>query len=586
MASPFLTALRAGLGALVVALAPQAGSADLSEANLPDLRAALRAIEADLGTDINSPVDVSAIWAKLPKQDTPEPAVEAETPTALPAAKGLFGDIETSTPTQNAARSVLTPAVDTPVSQTSGGGLFAMQLSQTTAAQPLIAPLPAPTFENSGSLQASAVPITSSASASARVTPQDVVVSNFRLMLASLSQTYTGRNAMAVVNAQGPRGAVALSVRSGTVTLADLHTYAAASGIAQRADGALSIPIVIWPEATLRLSAGEHLSLARDAGAFVLSMGALDINGATIEGVGPKNPHTPSFEPIVTVAGGGSLMLEGATPRRLGFGQTAKFSGLSGAGNLLTQNKGKVVIRNSLFDEIKRVSVAGTTRAEISGNTFTNPTDTTLHLINAANAVIENNLFFHGSHTNALRLEAGSINAKISKNIFLSGQRVAMVISGRSDHAQVRDNIVWKRQGAGIKLLQTRCALVQNNVILDNLQKGVEVRKSDGTVVSGNLIAGNRNAGIWVSSQGREAQTSLDANVLVANGSGLSAATGAEIFLTGNNFAQQLPKLLDGDISRLSRELVVDLKGETPLRFNGGSAEQQQTSTALCGSLS
>jgi parallel beta-helix repeat protein len=562
MASPFLTALRAGLGALVVALAPQAGSADLSEANLPDLRAALRAIEADLGTDINSPVDVSAIWAKLPKQDTAEPAVEAETPTALPAAKGLFGDVDTSVPTQNAARAVLTPAVDTPVSQTSGGGLFAMQLSQTTAAQPLIAPLPAPTFENSGSLQASAVPITSSASASARVTPQDVVVSNFRLMLASLSQTYTGRNAMAVVNAQGPRGAVALSVRSGTVTLADLHTYAAASGIAQRADGALSIPIVIWPEATLRLSAGEHLSLARDAGAFVLSMGALDINGATIEGVGPKNPHTPSF------------------------GQTAKFSGLSVAGNLLTQNKGKVVIRNSLFDEIKRVSVAGTTRAEISGNTFTNPTDTTLHLINAANAVIENNLFFHGSHTNALRLEAGSINAKISKNIFLSGQRVAMVISGRSDHAQVRDNIVWKRQGAGVKLLQTRCALVQNNVILDNLQKGVEVRKSDGTVVSGNLIAGNRNAGIWVSSQGREAQTSLDANVLVANGSGLSAATGAEIFLTGNNFAQQLPKLLDGDISRLSRELVVDLKGETPLRFNGGSAEQQQTSTALCGSLS
>jgi hypothetical protein len=148
----------------------------------------------------------------------------------------------------------------------------------------------------------------------------------------------------------------------------------------------------------------------------------------------------------------------------------------------------------------------------------------------------------------------------------------------------VRDNLIWKRDGAGIKFLQTRCGLVENNILLDNLQKGVEVRKSDGLVARANLIAGNGNAGIWVSAQAPEAQTELRENVLVANGSGISAATGAEIFLARNNFARQLPKLLEGDIAQLSRGIVVDLKGQEPLRFDKGNADRTALASPLCGS--
>ena len=243
-----------------------------------------------------------------------------------------------------------------------------------------------------------------------------------------------------------------------------------------------------------------------------------------------------------------------------------------------------MVIRDSLFDGIKRVTIAGNTGAKITGNTFVNPSDSTLNLTNAAHVKIDNNLFVGGSHTNALRIEQGSIHTQVSRNLFLGGERVAVIVSGRSDHVQVRDNLIWKRQGAGIKFLQTRCGLVENNIILDNFQKGVEVRKSNGLVVNANLIAGNSNAGIWVSAQTPEAQTALSANVLVANGSGIAAATGAEIFLHSNNFAGQLPKLLEGDIARLTRGVVVDLKGQKPLRFDKGKSDRTPLNSPLCGS--
>lgn len=499
MARSLASTLGAACLALVVALAPQAGLADV---DLSKLRAALRMIEADAATGINAPIDVTAYWATLPLPDT-----------------------------------------DTLVG--------AQPTSPQTAAHAL---------------------------------PQDVGTTNFRIMLAALSQTYTGKNATAVVNAQGPRGPIALSVRSGTVTLADIHSYATDLGLAPLDDGTLTAPVVIWPDATLRLGPGDRLALSQDAGAFILSMGTLDINGATIEATGPENVHTPSFVPFVTVIAGGSLIMKNTRVLGLGFGQTAKFSGLSVAGNLLQQGTGQVTITDSLFDGLKALTLAGVTGAELAGNTFINARDRSLHLINAPQTHIMNNAFLGGSRSNEILVDTGSSETLISKNIILSGQRVAMLITGGSDRVQVRGNIVWKRDGSGVKFLQTHCGMAAGNVLLDNRQKGVEVRKSNGTTVTHNLLAGNDSAGIWVSAQQPDAVTLLRENVLVANGSGVSAATGAQILLRGNDFTRQLPRLLDGDIARMTPKVAADLRGATPLRLKDGFADQNDDALTLCGS--
>lgn len=598
MASAFIATVRAAVCAGAVVLAPQAALADLGAVDLSEVRRVLSALEADVTRGLDRPADVDAIWSTMPFGGivgtwTAGQIAMQQSPTPSTTFGAIFpAPSLNSVPSLNSASALSGPmparvdAVPARIGDDtqSGSGLFALEMSRSAreiAPAPVIAPLPAPIFGASSAFGINASP--TQATDTARTPPQDVGSANFRMMLSSLSQTYTGRNSMAVVNAQGPRGPIAVSVRAGTVTLDDIRSYAAALGLPPRLDGTMTAPVIVWPGATLRLSPGENLMLARDSGAFILSMGTLDIDGATIEAVGRENPYTPSFVPFVTIADGGSLLMQGATMRGLGFGQTAKFNGLSVASNLLTRSGGKIVIRDSLFDGLQNVTISGVSGAEITGNTFINARDNTLQLTNAPRGLIQNNLFTGGSHTNAIRVEQGSVETTIKHNIFIRGHRVAVLVTGGSDRVQVNDNLVWKREGAGVKFLNANCGLAQGNVVLDNRQKGIEVRKSDGAVVRDNLIAGNGSSGIWVSAQKHDALASVSGNILVANGSGLSAATGAGILLHGNDFSGQLPRLLDGDIARLTRAVVQDLHGEAVLKINAGSVQELSETTPLCG---
>ncbi|APX14282.1 hypothetical protein BWR18_20755 (plasmid) [Tateyamaria omphalii] len=538
----------------MVILAPQTALGDLSAVNLSELRNKLAQVDAELTQDLNGLVDVDAIWSRLsvsaPVQFPALPTVPSAAPK--PATSFLFGDA----PKHAGSSAAPNPA----------GALFG--LPPTAPAPAVIAPL----FGQIG----------------AEPDPQTVAVDvgtvNFRIFLASLAQVYTGENNQAVVNAQGPAGPVALSVRSGIVTLQDLQSFSALHGRPPRIDGTLTMPVVIWPDAQLRLNPGDRLALARDTGAFVLSMGTLNISGATIEVAGQENSFTPSFVPFVTVTGGGSLTAQNATFRGLGFGNTAKFSGLSVAGDLLNQGKGRVVIKDSRLEALKVVSLVNVEGAELSGNTFFDSRNNTLNLVNAPRTQVDGNLFAGQSPTNAIRVDQGSSHSQISKNIFLNGERVAVLVDRGSDHVDVQHNLVWQRAGAGVKFLSNRCGLAEGNLIVDNDQKGIEVRKSDGTVVRDNLIVGNGSAGVWVSAQQHDARTSVTGNVFSANGAGLAAATGAEIQIANNSFGKQLPRLLDGDIARLTGAVARDLKGETMVRLKQGQAETLNQMTALCGS--
>ena len=411
-----------------------------------------------------------------------------------------------------------------------------------------------------------------------------VSTTNFRLMLATLSQTYTGQNNLSVITAQGARGAQAVSVRGGQVSLADLQSLSAAQGMPPRLDGTLTAPVVLWEDATLVLRPGERLALARDTGAFLMSMGHIEAKGAVIESAGPENPHEKGFAPFVTVLGTGSITVENSTLRGLGFGRTAKFGGLTVAGNPLMRSGGQVILRDSLFDGMRMVTVAGVPDAVITGNTFQDAKGAALSIQSAQGAVVRENLFRGKAPTNAIRVELGSSMIDISQNVFLAGDRVAMLVDGGSYGVVVRDNIVWKRNGAGLKFLNTRCSRAEGNILIDNMQKGIEVRKSNGTVVQGNLLAGNHSSGVWVSAQRDGARTLVQNNIFDGNGSGLSAATGAEIWVVHNNFRGQLPKLLDGDISLLTGALVRDLGGAVPLRFARGQTRTLDTGETLCGS--
>lgn len=577
---------------MAVLLAPVLASAG-PDIDTKDLRARLKAVDARATDASMMPADVFGLRTELGLVDLSKPA-----PMAAP------------TVVDPVAGPVTTPAL-APVPTVLGknGGLFSLQTSQRRAILPStgvigrqalitqqsvqdpIAPQPLAQFGGSGGLFALQGTVAGSSGLQAAVptgavgglVPLDVTTTNFRLMLATLAQTYSGVNNLSVVTAQGDRGPVALSVRSGTVTLADLKSFSAANGFVPRADGSLTGPVVIWPDATLRLSPGDHLALARDAGAFIISMGRFEVTGAVIEVTGPKNPHEKAFAPFVTIASGGSLHMDGATVRGLGFGRTLKFAGLTVAGNPLMPTKQEVVIRNTLFEQVRGVTIAGAPRADVSGNTFQDARSNALNIVGSPHAQVRSNLFRGLAPTNAIRVDVGSDHAVVADNVFLKGKRVAVLINGGSNNVVVRDNLIWNRDGAGIKFFNTRCGLAQGNILIDNRQKGIEVRKSNGIVVRDNLIAGNRSSGIWVSAQAKGAQTTVNGNVFEGNAAGLSAATGAEIWIAGNNFKRQLPKLLDGDIAQLTNAVNRDLEGAQTLRFSQGRSDAQDSLVALCG---
>lgn len=595
-----------------------------------DLRRILRAMDAQTALDATRPADTQALRDMLGLGATPAP-IAAETSqdappqTAAapvpqpPAVKPALAPLELrpiAAAAQGAAGGLFrlqtgqapagTAAPTGTIPSAGAGGLFAAQNAQTkttAAPRPVIAgtqtlinpnttplraaePTAAATGAATGTLgdlfaaQKGGVP---DAAQGALPKPLDVSTTNFRLMLATLAQVYTGRNNLSVVTAQGARGAIALSVRSGTVGLEDLQAFSALHGAAPRADGSLTIPVVIWPEATLRLTPGDRLALARDTGAFILSMGQLDIQGAVIEVTGPKNPHEPVFEPFVTVAAGGSLHMDGATLRGLGFGQTVKFAGLTVAGNPLMPTKQDVVIRNSLFEQMRTVTIAGAPGALVEGNTFQDARNNALNVVGSVAAIVRGNLFRGESPTNAVRVDVGSDRVVLSDNIFLRGERVAVLIEGGSHGVVVRDNLIWQRDGGGIKFYKSMCARAEGNILIDNAQKGIEVRKSDDTVVRGNHMSGGRSAGVWISGQTDDARTAVIANTFERNAAGVSTATAGEIWLRGNGMRAQLPKLLDGDIAGQTSAVVGDLDGRQTLKLRGMNVTTHDAVAEFCG---
>ena len=399
--------------------------------------------------------------------------------------------------------------------------------------------------------------------------PAAVEVVDFRIALAILAQSYDGKDNGDVILAQGDRGSQALSFRGGVVTLNDIRSAAARLS---RASGtqALTIPVVLWEDTLLRLVPGDDLVLSRAHGAFVMSFGRVEITGASLSVTEDANPLSSEFVPFLTVGGGGSLALRDSRVSGLGFGWTEKFSGLSVVSHPFMPSLGPSVIEGNVIEDIVTLVLSGTSDAHVTGNQFHNVRDNALRLTRAPRAQVAGNLFHGEAPTNAIRLLDRSNDAHLAGNVFLGGTRAAILVRGGSDRVQVAGNLLWRRDGAAIKFLNTACGRASGNIALDGRQKGIEVRKSPGTVLSGNTIGGVHSSGIWISDQPDGAVTRLSDNVLVRNGSGLATATAARIVLDGNDLSQQLPRLVDGDLNPQNAVLIADLRGQTPLTLTAG----------------
>ena len=407
-----------------------------------------------------------------------------------------------------------------------------------------------------------------------------------RLALAALSQPYGTQDNRRIMQAGRPDDTEALEVVEGVLTLSDLKRRLAARHLGYDVEtGAdvLRVPLVVGKDATLRLTKDDVLLLSREDGAFVVNFGRLEIISGEIAATSRFEGETREFAPFVATVGSGTVRLSDATLRDLGFGFTAKYAGFSILAHTTMQPGDRNFIDNSRFDGLVAVALVGVKHAEVRGNRFFDMRRNPLLVSQSPNAVVEGNLFSGNTPTNAVRVANGSSDTRLIRNIVLEGARAGLLVSSGSDGVLVSGNLIWRRNGGGIKLHHVRCGRVQQNVILDDKQKGVEIRTSPESLVEANRIIGNANAGVWVSAQKPENITYVLNNLLRENGSGLSTATGGDIALAGNDLTNQFPRFLDGDITFQFRAIIADLNGEIPIVLDsGGSRPASQLAPVTC----
>lgn len=408
---------------------------------------------------------------------------------------------------------------------------------------------------------------------------------NMRLALTMLSQSYGGEDNLAVVNAQSQPDLLALGIQSGRVTLDDIRKLLVAfklQDVTPEAGLTLKVPLVIWKDATLLLRPGETLQMSRTDGAFLVSFGHLDIQNASIEMTGTNSPGSHNFQPFVIVADSGTLQMTASRVSNLGFGETPKFSGFAILRGASRGTDRKSWIENSRFEGLDSLTLSGADNLLIRGNHFRDNRSAALVVSRSKGVSVLSNLFSGRMSTNAIRMEDGSSRGWVSGNLVMSGDRAGIIVRKESHGVTIASNIIWGRKGSGVSVAASDCALLEDNILLRNGQKGIEVRDSQQTRISRNQIAHNHNAGVWVSGQEASFETVLQDNELVGNGSGVSGATSARILLAGNNFTRQLPQFLSGDIVAQSRLIAKNVEGATPMVMTSNGLVEAGPPALVC----
>jgi mannuronan 5-epimerase len=394
---------------------------------------------------------------------------------------------------------------------------------------------------------------------------------DIRLALTMLSQPYGDDDNGAVLQAQTHPELAALVLTGGQARLADLGPLLAAQGLpgGMGPDGfTLSVPLVIWPGAGLTLTPGDRLLLSRADGAFLLNFGHLTLQGATIAGTGAINAQIRSFRPFVATADAGTLVVQDAEIRGLGFGNTLKFAGFSVLRSLLRPTSRPARIESSLFEDIRTLAISADQGVILQDNRLRNLQGPGIVIARSPGARVIGNLFSAPMATNAIRLEQATPDALVAGNVILGGDRAGILVRDGSPRARVLANLVWARDGGGIQITGAPCARVTANLVIGNRQKGIELRAAPGAWAQANSLIDNNNAALWVSDQAAGNVTLLSDNVVAFNGAGLAAARGATLLLTGNDLSRQYLQFLAGDLTDQASLLARDMQGLTPVMLS------------------
>jgi poly(beta-D-mannuronate) C5 epimerase len=379
-------------------------------------------------------------------------------------------------------------------------------------------------------------------------------------MLAQLRLQTGGRFAPDTQNAIADRSAPALFIRGGQIALEDLAELAGTQhpgAIERRGDTYIAHwPVVIWSDAGLRLSKGQHLELSTAEGAFLLNSGLLTVDGASLGSTSETNAAMPAFRPFLATAMTGAVQAREARFSNLGYGEASVTSGISITGAALYPAKMRSSFSDSSFVGVKAVSVENTRDLAFLGNRFRDMVGPAITLSGVMQSRILGNVITGSKMAQAIDVQNRSSGVEIAGNVILNNRGSGIFVANDTRDVTIASNLLSDNGRGGISVVRSACIDISDNIIVANAQVGIKIRASDALTLSGNDLIANAGAGISVLDQQKDTLISVADNAFSANKSGLYGGSASEVALNANDFAGQSPILLDGEFAAYVPELL------------------------------
>ncbi|WP_394156065.1 right-handed parallel beta-helix repeat-containing protein [Loktanella salsilacus] len=400
---------------------------------------------------------------------------------------------------------------------------------------------------------------------------------DLRFVLIEMARTSGSNEQLSVLRAQPDGRLKALSVRKGAADLAAVISAAEEMGF-YGADG-LTIPLII--QANAHLTIAGPLLLDRANGAFVINFGRTQIIGGSITGTGGENPNISEFRPFFTTLGTGSFDIRDAVIQSLGYGSAPAFSGFAAIEAGLYRPQAQSSIQNTLLRDVMSTQFDGLRAPSISGSVFDQSGGNALELRQTQNAQIADNLFIN-SGGDALRITHGATGTQISGVDIYQARLNGIRINISSHATQLDDVTIWKAGKIGLAVDRSDCIAIRRLSVLHPGQKGVSLQRTRASVLTDSRVLGSRNVGVFVADQPFGTVLTLARNRIAANRVGISTAAPAEIRMDANDFTEQFPRFLKGDLSGSTATLTADLTGSNPLILQAGGTDPALASPMTC----
>ncbi len=379
--------------------------------------------------------------------------------------------------------------------------------------------------------------------------PARISNSDLQIAMTQLAIDAGTNDMLTVVRAQGAEP-TAIFVNEGSATLSDVAA-SGTNGISR--DGnvfTLTEPLIIWSDAALTIAPDEVLLIDRGAGAFLLSFGAIDIDGAAVEGAGVENTIVADFEAFVLLAGRGSISATRSRFSQLGIRGTTMFSGLAVVSRGLLRPERPTLLADNAFHDTRTVYLAGTEGAQITGNLVYGDDAGGLILSGGTGAVIANNDVMTGNTGSAIRVTDGAENISITHNLVLDAPSNGILVDRAVRHIDVSRNIVLSSGDAGIVMRRAACAQMQGNLVVRNAATGIRLQETSDLTLGNNAVLLNGIAGIEILDQPVLGRIKIAHNVIGGNREGLSGASIHQVTLDDNMMSAQLPRLFGGEFAQ------------------------------------